>query len=102
MAWTPTTFRARWPEFATLADSQVQANLTAAARRCDSRVFGDDTDEAVGYLAAHLLAMSPGGQQARLEGKEGTTTYYAEWQRLARQRAGGPWVIGQSPDGLLT
>lgn len=102
MAWTASTFKSRWPEFAPTADAQVDAVLVAAARRCDARVFGDDTDEAVGFYAAHLLATSPQGQQARLESDKADTTYRAEWLRLARQRAGGPWSVGQGPSGMVT
>lgn len=100
MAWTATTFKARWTEFAPTEDARVVAVLTAAARRCAPSVFGADTDEAVGLYAAHLLATSPHGMQARQEGDD-TTTYYAEWARLARQRAGGPWSVGQGPGGML-
>jgi len=100
MAWTATTFKARWPEFAPTADARVEAVLVSAARRCAASVFGADTDEAVGFYAAHLLATSPHGTQAR-KGDSDTPTYYVEWQRLARQRAGGPWSVGQGPGGML-
>lgn len=101
MAWTPTTFRARWTEFAPTADAVVQAALNEAARRTDARVFGDRTDDAVGLLAAHNLSISPQGMPARLESKDGETTYMVALKLLRRERAGGAWAIGQGPTGWL-
>ena len=103
MAWTPTTFKARWEEFSATADALITAVLAEAALECDARVYGDSYDHAVGLLTAHKLSISPGGQQARLEAKggDGTTTYLAELNRLSRRRAGGPWAMGQTPTGLL-
>lgn len=100
MTWTPTTFRARWPEFDGVADNVVSAALADAARGVDARLFGTRTDLAVGLRAAHLLAISPYGQQARLESDKSDTTYRAEYLRMAREVAGGPWVMGQTPDSL--
>lgn len=101
MAWTPTTFRARWTEFAPTADAVVQAALDEATRRTDARLFGNRTDDAIGLRAAHNLSLSPGGQQARLESEKGTTTYMTELRTLMQERAGGPWTVGQGPTGML-
>lgn len=98
MAWTATTFKARWGEFSPQSDSLVDAVLAEAAAECDARIFGASHDHAVGLLAAHKLAVSPFGQTARQEGNDkSSTTYLDEWQRLARLRAGGPWVTGYTP-----
>lgn len=98
-------FRVRYNEFEVYSDALCTAAIAEAAEECDPRIFGATTgvDIAVGLLAAHKLSISPGGQQARLEAKggDGTTTYLAEWNRLAQKRAGGPWVTGQGPTGLL-
>ncbi len=96
MAHTAATLKARFSEFDQVPDARVTADLAAATRRCNASVFGDDLDEAVALLCGHLLACSPFGQQAGIgPDGEGTTTYLAEWRRLARQRAGGPWTVGQ-------
>lgn len=100
MALTPTTFKARWTEFAPTSDGLVQSALDEAARRCDARLFGADRyDDAVSLYAAHLLSVSPQGAQARLEATrdDAQTTYGQEWQRLAQARCSGPWTVGQRP-----
>lgn len=101
MAWTASTFKTAYPEFEALADALVEAKLAEATRRLDARVFGARADDAVGLQAAHLLALSPFGQHARLESDKGDTTYRQELQRMMRASAGGPWTIGQLPDGTL-
>lgn len=98
MAWTATTLKARFTELAPLGDSVVTAAIAEAEAECDARVFGASYDGAVGLLAAHKLSMGPGGATARQEGNDkARTTYLEEWQRLARNRAGGPWVTGYRP-----
>lgn len=101
MAWTAASFKARWPEFEPVADDTVTGALAEAGRRNDARVFGDRTDDAVGLYAAHLLAISPGGQQARLKSDSANTTYNREWERLAAACAGGGWTAGMRPDGSM-
>jgi hypothetical protein len=91
------SFKARWPEFSTTEDSQVTAVLAESAAETDERVFGGTYDTALGLLAAHKLAAGPWGQQARMESKDGTTTYLTQRQSLARAKAGGGWLVGQTP-----
>jgi hypothetical protein len=89
---------ARFPEFANTESAVVTAAIAEATEECDERVFGDSYDHAVALLAAHKLSVSPYGQQARLKADaDGRTTYLAEWERLARRRAGGPTVITWRP-----
>lgn len=95
MTWTAATFKARWTEFEPTADALVESALAEAARSTDARLFGEKTDDGVGLLAAHLLSISPQGQQARLESSEAETTYSRERARLVRIAAGGPWAVGQ-------
>lgn len=103
MAWTAATFKARWAEFAPTADALVDAALAEAAEGCDERVLGAKYDHAVGLLAAHKLAVSPSGQQSRLDPKagadtpHGTTTHGAEFDAIARQCGGGFWAVGITP-----
>lgn len=98
MAWTATTLKARYVELAPLGDPVVTAAIAEAEAECDARVFGASYDHAVGLMAAHKLTHGPGGATARQEGNDkARTTYLEEWQRLARMRAGGPWVTGYTP-----
>ena len=74
-----------------------------AATEVDDRVFGEKTDQAVSLLAAHKLAVSPFGGQARLAPKEqgkgthGSTVYGLEYDNLVAQCGGGFWVTGVLP-----
>ena len=97
MTWTAASFKSRWPEFVPIEDARVEAALAEAALETDARVYGRSYDHAVGLLAAHKLAVSPAGQQARLEAKDASTTYEAERRQLGRKRGGGPWVTGYRP-----
>ncbi len=106
MAWTPTTFRARWPEYGPTSDALITSAITDAGVRVDARLFGDETDAAVGLLAAHLLAISPQGAGMnrmatgdKADDQDGDSTYNAEFKRIARRKAGGPWLAGQATSG---
>jgi hypothetical protein len=107
---TAASLKARFPEFAPVADAVVTANVTSATLRTSSAVFTAEAifDEAVLLRAAHQLASSPGGMAARLEGVAlaspssvaadlGRTTYGASLLALLRERAGGPHQIGCGP-----
>lgn len=106
MAWTPTTFKERWPEFV-VDDALVQKALDDAAEYNDERLLGAQYDAGVGLYAAHLLAMQQPGQPARLDPKAikaangALTTYQAQWRDLAYAKAGGMWTIGVGPTGVL-
>lgn len=97
MAWTPATFKARWPEYVGLDDARVQTALDEAGRECDARVYGARLDDAVGLLACHNLAISPGGQQARLKSDAASSTYYVRYKQIRAQVAGGPALVGWRP-----
>ena len=56
MAWTSTTFLARFPEFNNLEASVVTATIQESERQNDSDIWGDQYDDAVLYMTAHLLA----------------------------------------------
>lgn len=103
MPFDAATFKARYPEFAPTPDALVTATLADATARIDSRLLSTaNFNAAVGLLTAHLLSISPFGQQARLEGEKepsgGTgSTYNSELKRLLRLAGGGPWTTGQLP-----
>ena len=103
MAVVAATLKARWVEFAPIADAVVAAAIAEATAECDERVFGASFDHAVALLACHKLAMASGGQTARQEGNDkARTTYLEEWRRLARTRGGGPHITGYTPGLTIT
>jgi hypothetical protein len=96
MAFTVSSFKVAYPEFANTPDATVQAKLDMAYRGLDSRRFGDRYDDAVGLKTAHLLSLAPFGTQARLESDDTQTTYGVQLGEMVRQCAGGPWAAGQT------
>jgi hypothetical protein len=78
-----TAFRVKYPEFASASeDTFVQVFLNAAAVRLNAAYWGDYYDQAHGLLTAHLLAIAPNGQFARLQSKDGNTTYNTDFEKL--------------------
>ena len=75
-------FRAQYPEFAQTPVPMIEAKLNAAAAEFDPAIWGNLLDEAHGLLTAHKLSTSPFGQAARLNAKDGRTTYLVEYERL--------------------
>lgn len=63
----------------------MQVFLDAAASRIDPVVWDSMTNEGHAYLTAHLLALAPNGQFARLKNDNGSTTYGEEYKRLRDQ-----------------
>ena len=93
MTWTVPAFKGEFPEFAETGDPIVAAALVRAEQRVDPSVWGEKADQGVAYLAAHLLAIAPYGQNARLAAATGTTLYNEEFRRLQREVAAGHRVI---------
>lgn len=86
---TPAEFLLRFPEFASAGTALVTANIAEAAARISGGEFpGATSDVAIGYLAAHLLWVSPFGSSMRLDsaGEELTSRYWAEFERLRLER----------------
>jgi hypothetical protein len=88
-------FIARHGEFAQQVDSgKVAAALADATRRTDPEVFGTSTDEAIGWLCAHLLIADPGGRAVREAlGRGAQSTYLNERIRL-EQECAHIWIGG--------
>jgi len=57
MAVTSSTFLARFPEFNNLETTVISATIGEAERQNSSDVWGDQYDDAVNYMAAHLLGL---------------------------------------------
>lgn len=102
MAATATTLKARFTEFAATADALVTLCLAEATRRTSAAALGARFDDAVMLRAAHLLAISPQGMNARLETSPGAnpllaSTYGQELMQLFREACGGPHMVGVGP-----
>jgi hypothetical protein len=96
-----TSFVVAFPAFRNTDRPRVEVKIAEAKRQVDEAVWGELTDDGVGYLAAHLLAIMPGGEHARLIPRnakpvrgEALTTYEREYKRLMRQVASGFRVTG--------
>lgn len=66
-------FRIAYPEFERTPGAQVQVALDSALLSTPASVWGDRQDHAQGLLAAHWLALSPGGKASRKDSQTGTT-----------------------------
>lgn len=69
-------FVARFPEFARADPTRVAVILSDAEARTSEGVLGASYDEAVGLLAAHMLATQPGSVQSKLAGQADNKTVY--------------------------
>lgn len=90
MAVTLASFKVRFPEFIVSGakevahDTMLQAYIDAALMRTPTDPWGTYRDEGTLYLAAHLLAVTPFGQNAKLASKVGDSVYGVEYKRLQR------------------
>jgi hypothetical protein len=91
---TLASFLESFPEFTevnTETPDLVPAKLAEAHRRVAAGTVSEFVrDDLVGYLAAHLTAISPQGQQARLSASDGQTTYWVSYQALKLAVPTGP------------
>lgn len=93
MAVTVENFIERFPEFRTAKIETIEAVIADAVLEVDPAVWGTKTDLGVKYTAAHLLALSPFGRQAKLVSKTGGTTYEKHRDNLISQVSSGFRVI---------
>lgn len=99
MAVTAASIQAEFPEFAETDTALITAKIGDATRRISAEIWGNLTDDGVKYLACHLVAMSPLGEQSKLELKSGpdagksTTEYWLEYERMRAIVASGCRVI---------
>lgn len=75
MAIDAASFVASFPEFDEINDlkpEMVTGALTRAQAFCSLKVWGDRYEAAVFAKAAHILAMSPLGENLRIDAKQAT------------------------------
>lgn len=82
-------FVVQFPEFEGVDTDLLQVHLDAAELEIDRSVWLLKGDQGQGYLAAHKLALSPFGNNAKLVAKDGSTTYQVHYDRLVRQVSSG-------------
>lgn len=84
MAVTYNDFIARFPAFASGDAAVVQIELANAAKMVSALLFVEQRDDAIGLLAAHRMALRPGGEFARQKSKDGIsrTTYGDQYQAM--------------------
>jgi Protein of unknown function (DUF4054) len=96
VAVTVEQIKAEFTEFANTDSALITAKIGDATAMLNATAFGDRHDYTVKYLACHLVALSPGGEFARLDpNKEpdgARTLYEREYLRLLRSIA-GPMVV---------
>jgi hypothetical protein len=79
-----------FPEFKQTDRLLIERKLDYAERVSSIDVWGDNQTLAVELMAAHLIALSPMGETARLSKQDsGTTTYEKERNILAKSAACG-------------
>jgi hypothetical protein len=86
-------FLDRFPEFSKAPDTLIDASLADAALMVDRTYFGAKADLAVTYWAAHLIAINPLGEMARLDKKNKDTIYSTMYDQVKRSIGAGFRVI---------
>ena len=79
-------FLKAYPEFKDNCSKElIQQKLDHADLRVNDTIFGDGVDiRATMVYAAHLLAVSPNGERARLTKDRFDDIYLGEWRRMVR------------------
>lgn len=86
-------FKVRFPEFKESDDDEIRAKLEDAQSLVNANRWGDRRLQGIGYLAAHLLASAPLGEQARLSLEKRGTIYGQHYDNLKRIVVTTPTVI---------
>ena len=93
MAVTAAIIKAEFPEFDELDDAVILPKIADAVLCVNAETWGDRADLGVKYMTAHLLAISPLGEQAKLVAKTGETTYLMTFKKVKATVASGCRVI---------
>lgn len=71
----------------------MAACITDAELMIDRAYYGAKADMAVTYLAAHLIAINPLGEMARLDKRGEKTTYLLKFEMVKKSLGAGCRVI---------
>jgi hypothetical protein len=75
-------FLETYPEFLAAPPAMIDRALADALEHVDADTFGTRLDVAHGLATAHLLALSPYAQEARIAGDDARTTYSVQLDRM--------------------
>ena len=95
MAVTATTFTQRFPEFSNLESAVITATIAESQRQNDSDLWGDQYDDAVNYMTAHLLASRTQsiGQQIGVSQNARVQKYVGAAGYTLQTRPAGPTAL---------
>ena len=93
MAVDRTSLITRFPEFTNATEALVTACIAEAELMVDRSYYGEKADMAVTHLAAHLVAINPLGEMARLDKKGDKTIYLISFEKIKRSLGAGCRVI---------
>lgn len=85
MAVNATSFKAAFPEFVNTDNDLITSRITMAQVQVNSTVWGDSYDTGIMLMTAHLLAVSPMGEPARLSDNSMSTIYLRTFDKMMRQ-----------------
>lgn len=93
MAVDRTSLITRFPEFTAATEALVTACIADAELMVDRAYYGNKADMAVTWYAAHLIAINPLGEMARLDKKSDKTIYLIGFNNIKRSLGAGCRVI---------
>lgn len=79
MAVSVAQLKSEFPEFVNTNEGLLAGKIADATAMLNAAAFGEMHDQAIKYMAAHLVALSPSGEFARLDANEeadGARTLY--------------------------
>ena len=82
MAVSAAQIQAQFTEFAETPTPLIDAKTADATKRISATIWGDLTDDGIKYLACHLIALSPQGEQSKLMVEKEITEYWLEYVRM--------------------
>lgn len=98
MAVTLPQFRNTFEEFRSTDDASIKAKLVLAATMIEPSVWGRKADFGMLYLTAHLVALGPAGQNAKLKPENlAKTVYGQQYLTVRRSVTFGLRVAGLPP-----
>lgn len=89
MSVSVTSFREAYPDFRGTSTPLIAAKIKAAKLKVAPRIWGTRADEGVMLYTAHLLSISPSGEQSRLKLENRGTEYKTEFEEMRRAAAFG-------------
>lgn len=97
MTVTVEQIKAEFPEFVNTDSGLIGYRIADAERLCAGTAFGERADDAVKYLACHLIQLAPHGEPARLvpsqEPGGASTTYERQYLAIKRSVVQAQMVV---------